>query len=86
MLILFCCCFFFKLTAKDSVLLLLKPMGFSLCWLDDLQAEASPRVLQYRRHHFGAGSAKVTGSPLHPTQTLWMKQHQCAETRPGEAL
>lgn len=32
MLILFCCCFFFKLAAKDSVLLLMKPMGFGLCW------------------------------------------------------
>lgn len=31
MLILFCCCFFYKLAAKDTVLLL-KPMGFGLCW------------------------------------------------------
>lgn len=32
MLILFCCCFIFKLAAKDSVLLFMKPMGFGLCW------------------------------------------------------
>lgn len=86
MLILFCCCRFFKSAAKDSVLLLMKPTGFGLCWFGWSAGRGTSLGSVVQEASFWGKQWKVTGSHLHPTQTLWVNKHQCAETSPREAL